>query len=81
VAGFAPDPWAKAPVHLHWRNATRGGGWATEAFAATPDDKGVWYSAIPNANLYEQYQIRITSPTSASITCTYTGNRAFNACP
>ena len=81
VAGFAPRMWAGAPVFLHWRNATRRSAWTTEAHAATPNARGIWYNAIPNANLTERYEIYITSPTTASDKCTYAGDGFRNICP
>ncbi len=81
VAGLAPRAWGAAPVFLHWRNATRRSAWTTEAHAATPDARGIWYNAIPNANLNDRYEVYITSPTTASDKCTYAGDGFRNVCP
>lgn len=81
IAGFAPEAWAGTSVFLHWRNATRRSAWTTEAYAPVPDGRGIWYNAIPNANLTERYEVCITAPTTASNKCTYTGDGTRNLCP
>jgi O-antigen ligase len=81
VAGFAPEAWGQAPIFLHWRNATRKTAWTTAEYAPVPDSKRAWYNFIPDANLADRYQVCITSPTSATTTCVYTGDGSVNACP
>jgi hypothetical protein len=81
VSGFAPKAWAGAPVFLHWRNATRRTAWTTEAYAAVPDGKGIWYNAIPDANLTDRYEVYITASTTASDRCAYQGDGSRNLCP
>jgi O-Antigen ligase len=81
VAGAMPDGLPRAPVFLHWRDATRRSAWAVETAAPEPDRRGVWYNAIPNVDLDHRYEVAVTSPTSASPTCDYAGDAALNPCP
>jgi hypothetical protein len=82
VAGFAPNAAeAGASVFLHWRNATRRSAWTTETFAPVPDGRGVWYNAIPNADLSNRYEVYITASSTATDKCTYTGDGARKLCP
>ena len=81
VAGHLPKERAGAPVFLHWRNVTSGSAWTTEAFAPTPDARGDWSNAIPNANPFARYEVSITAPTAASNRCTYGGDGGRNVCP
>jgi len=81
VAGSLPKERAGAPVFLHWRNVTAGSAWTTEAFAPTPDARGDWSNAIPNANPFARYEVSITAPTAASNRCTYAGDGTRNVCP
>jgi hypothetical protein len=82
VAGFAPNASAAgARIFLHWRNATRRSAWTTETFAPVPDGRGVWYNAIPNANFSERYEVYITASSTATDTCTYTGDGTRKLCP
>ena len=81
VAGSLPKERAGASVFLHWRNVTAGSAWTTEAFAPTPDARGDWSNAIPNANPFARYEVSITAPTAASNRCTYAGDGTRNVCP
>ena len=81
VAGVLPAEKRGAPVFLHWRNATAGSAWTTELAAPTPDARGVWYNAIPNADLAARYEVTITAPTAASERCLYAGDGIRNSCP
>ena len=81
VAGAAPIAWSGAPVFLHWRNATRRSAWTTEAYAPVPDERGVWYNAIPNADLGQRYEAYVTAPTTESNRCTYLGAGLRDTCP
>jgi O-antigen ligase len=81
VAGSARDVWAGKPVFLHWRNATRRSAWTTEAYAPVPDATGTWYNFIPHADVHDRYDVLITSPTTASETCTYEGDGSRVLCP
>jgi hypothetical protein len=81
VAGSARGLWTGNPVFLHWRNVTRGSGWTTQTYAPVPDARGTWYNFIPNADPRERYDVLITSPATASETCTYEGSGFRTVCP
>jgi len=81
VAGSLPKERAGAPVFLHWRNPAAGSAWTTEAFAPTPDARGDWSNAIPNADPFARYEVWITAPTVASNHCSYAGDGIRNVCP
>jgi O-antigen ligase len=80
VAGSSREAGAGTPVFLHWRNVTRKTEWTTEAFAPAPDARGIWFNAIPDADPAERYQVYVTSPTTASATCTYAGGGSRSTC-
>jgi hypothetical protein len=80
VAGSARGPWAERPIFLHWRNVTRRSAWTTEAYAPVPDAQGTWYNYIPHANPRDRYDVLITSPATASETCTYEGGGYRTTC-
>jgi len=80
VAGALPEARSGAPVFLHWRNLTRHSGWATEAAAPLSDATGSWSNFIPNADPSDRYQIWISSPTTASPTCTYAADGGPHLC-
>jgi len=81
VSGSARGPWAEQPIFLHWRNATRRSAWTTEAYAPMPDAQGNWYNFIPRADPRDRYDVLITSPTTATDTCTYEGDGYATVCP
>ena len=80
VAGSAHEPWTGKPIFLHWRNVTRRSAWTTESYAPVPDAHGTWDNYIPNANPHDRYDVLITSPTTASETCTYEGDGYRKVC-
>lgn len=81
VSGSARGLWTGNPIFLRWRNVTRQSGWTTQDYAPVPDSRGTWYNFIPNADPHERYDVLITSPATASETCTYEGSGFRTVCP
>lgn len=80
VGGYLPQGVPGTPVFLHWRDATRGSTWVTEAAAPSPDARGVWYNSIRDVRPGDRYEFLVTSPTTATPTCVYEGRESRSEC-
>lgn len=81
MAGSATGAAEGSRVQVSWRNLSTGGPWTVVSYQPLPNANGIWYSAVPDANYSQLYEVRFTYGGLTWPACTYPGTGCFFSCP